>query len=141
MTDKRNVYGWVNGEAVYTAEDFRYKARGFGAITNDDDLMAYAEKVTYGWSSAGHKQSFIGFYISDYAMSEPYRSLTHAEFDRLKELQAEARRKAKEADEARKWSYVRTIYWADNSIEEVYVDKDGIEKREQVTGPHGDVCY
>ncbi len=48
MTDKRNVYGWVNGEAVYTAEDFRYKARGFGAITNDDDLMAYAEKVTYG---------------------------------------------------------------------------------------------
>ena len=89
-----NVYGWVNGEAVYTAEEFRYKARGFGAITNDDDLMAYAEKVTYGWSDAGHKRTFTSFYISDYALSQPYASLTRAEFDRLKELQAIARRKA-----------------------------------------------
>lgn len=141
MEKAKNVYGWVNGEAVYTAEDFRYKARGFGAITNDDDLMAYAEKVTYGWSDAGHRRTFTSFYISDYAMSEPYASLTRTEFDRLKELQAEARRKAKEADDARQWQYVRTIYWADNSIEEIWRDKDGIEKREQVTGPHGDVCF
>ena len=136
----RQIYGWVNGEAVYTADDFRYKARGFGAITNDDDLMAYAEKVTYGWSSAGHKRTFIGFYLSDYAMSEPYASLTRAEFNRLKELQAEAIRKAKEADDARQWQYVRTIYWADNSIEEIWRDKDGAEKTVLVTGPHGDAC-
>lgn len=136
-----NVYGWVNGEAVYTAEEFRYKARGFGAITNDDDLMAYAEKVTYGWSDAGHKRTFTSFYISDYALSQPYASLTRAEFDRLKELQAIARRKAKEADEARQWRYVRTIYWADNSIEEIWADKDGIEKTVLVDGPHGDVCF
>ena len=141
MEKARNIYGWVNGEAVYSNEEFRYKSRGFGAIMNDDDLMAYAEKVTYGWSDAGHKRTFIGFYLSDYAMSEPYRSLTHAEFDRLKELQAEARRKAKEADDAREWRYVRTIYWADNSVEEIWQDKDGAEKTVQVTGPHGDVCF
>lgn len=141
MEKTRNIYGWVNGEAVYSNEEFRYKSRGFGAITNDDDLMAYAEKVTYGWSDAGHKRTFIGFYLSDYAMSEPYRSLTHTEFDRLKELQAEARRKAKEADDAREWRYVRTIYWADNSIEEIWQDKDGVEKTVQVTGSHGDVCF
>ena len=52
MTKSRQIYGWVNGEAVYSNEEFRYKARGFGAITNDDDLMAYAEKVTYGWNHA-----------------------------------------------------------------------------------------
>ena len=52
-----------------------------------------------------------------------------------------ARRKAKEADEARQWRYVRTIYWADNSIEEIWADKDGIEKTVLVDGPHGDVCF
>ena len=53
--------------------------------------MKYAEKVTYGWQDAGHKQTFAGFYLSDYALSEPYRSLTKKEFNRLKELQKKAR--------------------------------------------------
>lgn len=38
------AYGYVNGQAVYSAEEFRYKARGFGAITNDEELLAYAQK-------------------------------------------------------------------------------------------------
>ena len=141
MATSRQVYGWVNGEAAYTADEFTFKVRGFGAIDNDDDLMAFAEKVTYGWSDAGHHRTFTTFYLSDYCMAEPRNSLTRAEFDRLVELQAIAKREAEEADKAREWRYVTTTYWADNSVEETWVDKDGNEKRVMVTGPHGDICF
>ena len=137
----KNIYGWVNGEPVYSADEFVFKKRGFGAITDDAELLKFAEKASWGWQSAGHKHSFVSFYLSDYALAEPFRSLTKAEFNRLKELQAQARKEAEEADKAREWKYVRTIYWADNSIEEIWQDKDGIEKSVMVTGPHGDVCY
>ena len=86
-----NVYGYVNGKAVYSRDEFIFTSRGFEEITSDAELLKYAEKVTYGWQDAGHKQTFAGFYISDYALSEPYRSLTHKEFARLKELQKKAR--------------------------------------------------
>lgn len=86
-----NVYGYVNGKAVYSRDEFIFTSRGFEEITNDAELLKYAEKVTYGWSDSGHKQTFAGFYLSDYALSEPYRSLTHKEFARLKELQKQAR--------------------------------------------------
>ena len=82
-----DAYGYVNGEPVYSNEEFKYKKRGFEEITNDEELIKYAEKVTSGWSNAGHKHKFIDFYLSDYAMSEPYASLTYKEFNRLKELQ------------------------------------------------------
>lgn len=86
-----NVYGYVNGKAVYSRDEFIFTGRGFEEITSDAELLKYAEKVTYGWQDAGHKQTFAGFYLSDYALSEPYRSLTHKEFARLKELQKKAR--------------------------------------------------
>ena len=86
-----NVYGYVNGKAVYSRDEFIFTNRGFEEITSDAELLKYAEKVTYGWQDAGHKQTFAGFYLSDYALSEPYRSLTHKEFARLKELQKKAR--------------------------------------------------
>ena len=86
-----NVYGYVNGKAVYSRDEFIFTSRGFEEITSDAELLKYAEKVTYGWQNAGHKQTFAGFYLSDYALSEPYCSLTHKEFARLKELQKQAR--------------------------------------------------
>lgn len=86
-----NVFGYVNGKAVYSRDEFIFTSRGFEEITSDAELLKYAEKVTYGWQDAGHKQTFAGFYLSDYALSEPYRSLTHKEFARLKELQKKAR--------------------------------------------------
>ena len=135
------VYGYVNGQAVYSAEEFRYKARGFGAITNDEELLAYAQKRTSNWYYAGHHHTFESFYLSDYALSEPYASLTRAEFERLKELQKQVREEAKRADEAREWKLVQRICWADNSIEEIYQDKDGNRKSEMVCQPHGDACY
>ena len=40
------VYGFVNGEPVYSAEEFVYKCRGFGEIESDEDLIEYARKRT-----------------------------------------------------------------------------------------------
>lgn len=79
-------------------------------------------------------------FISDYALSEPFASLTLSEFRRLKELQQEAREAAKAADDARCWRLKETINWADNSVEEIYEDKDGNTKHVTVVGPHGDAC-
>lgn len=134
------VYGYVNGKAVYSRDEFIFEKRGFGAIQNDTDLLAYAEKVSWGWQNAGWKRRFAEFYLSDYALSEPYASLTHAEFERLKELQAEARQKEKELEDAKEWKYVETVYYADNSEEEIWENKYGERKSVMTVGPHGDMC-
>ncbi len=139
--ERNNVYGWVNGNPVYSRNEFVFKCRGLEReITDDDELLKFAEKVTHNWYDAGWHHTFTSFYLSDYALSEPYRSMTLSEFNRLKELQNIARQKEKEADEAREWKYVETIYWADNSVEEVWEDKDGVRKNVMVTAPHGDAC-
>ena len=52
-------------------------------------------------------------------------------------LQQEAREAAKAADDARCWRLKETINWADNSVEEIYEDKDGNTKHVTVVGPHG----
>lgn len=66
--------------------------------------------------------------------------MTLKEFNRLKELQQQARDAAKAADDACEWKLKNTVQYADNSVEETWIDKDGIEKRETIVGPHGDVC-
>lgn len=86
-----NVYGYVNGKPTYSRDEFIFTARGFGPIENDADLLAFAEKVTSRWYNAGWHQTFTTYYLSDYALSEPGRSLTVKEFNRLKELQQAAR--------------------------------------------------
>lgn len=134
------VYGYVDGKAVYSRDEFIFEQRGFGAIQNDTDLLAYAEKVSWGWQNAGWKRRFTEFYLSDYALSEPYASLTHAEFERLKELQVAARQKEKELEEAKEWKYVETVYYADNSEEEIWENKYGERKSVMAVGPHGDMC-
>ena len=135
-----NVYGYVNGQPAYSRDEYVYNARHFGPIEDDDDLIAYAEKVTGGWQYACQRHSFETFYLSDYALSEPCRSLTDKEFDRLKELQRQARENAKAADDARCWRSIGTYSYADNSIEEVFEDKDGTRKTVMKVYPHGDAC-
>lgn len=135
-----NVYGYVNGKPTYSRDEFIFAVRGFGPIENDADLLAFAEKVTSRWYNAGWHQTFATYYLSDYALSEPFASLTLSEFGRLKELQQEAREAAKAADGARCWRLKETINWADNSVEEIYEDKDGNTKHVTVVGPHGDAC-
>ena len=135
-----NVYGYVNGKPTYSRDEFIFTVRGFGPIENDADLLAFAEKVTSRWYNAGWHQTFATYYLSDYALSEPFASLTLNEFGHLKELQQEAREAAKAADDARCWRLKETINWADNSVEEIYEDKDGNTKYVTVVGPHGDAC-
>ena len=128
MTHNPNVYGYVNGKPVFSRDEFIFEHRKRGPIEDDAELIAFAEKATSGWHNAGWSHSFISFYLSDYALSEPFASLTLSEFRRLKELQQEAREAAKAADDARCWRLKETINWADNSVEEIYEDKDGNTK-------------
>ena len=140
MTHNPNVYGYVNGKPVFSRDEFIFEHRKRGPIEDDAELIAFAEKAMSGWHNAGWSHSFISFYLSDYALSEPFASLTLSEFGRLKELQQEAREAAKAADDARCWRLKETINWADNSVEEIYEDKDGNTKHVTVVGPHGDAC-
>ena len=141
MTYEPSVYGYVNGKAVYSRDEWIFERRHFGAIQSDAELLAFAEKASYGWYHAGHKRTFTSFYLSDYAMSEPYASLTKKEFERLKELQKEAQAEEKRIEDAKQWRFIENVYFADNSIEAIYEDKDGNRKSVMVTAPHGDACY
>lgn len=133
---------WLNGvkREFESRDEFLYEKRGFGRIETDEELLAYAEKLTHGFQRAGWKQSFLGYYISDYCLEEPKASLTDDEFKRLKALQYRMRQEAKAADEARLWRKVDTLYYADNSVEEIWEDKDGIRKTVMTVYPHGDCC-
>lgn len=136
----KTVYGYVNGEAVYSRDEFVFKARGRGPIEDDEELIAFAEKVTGGWYNAGWRRTFTGYYLGDYALDEPRKSLTAREYARLRELQKQARAAEEAADEAREWKLKGRYCYADNSVEDIYVDKDGVEKRVTVVAPHGDAC-
>lgn len=135
-----SIYGYVNGEPVSCRDEFIYRKRGFGEIGTDERLLEYAEKVTWGWQKHGWKRKFTDFYLSDYALDEPYKSLTHTEFQRLKDMQARIRAEEKAADEARGWELVETRYWADNSVDRLWRAKDGGEKIVVIEHAHGDAC-
>ncbi len=138
---EQRVYGYVNGKAVYSRNEFIFESRGFGPIETDAKLLEYAQEVTSNWYHAGWNRTFTSFYLSNYALSKPYRYLTLTEFERLKDLQKEAIEAEKAAEVARKWRCKETIYWADNSVEEIWIDRDGNTKTVLVIGPHGDACY
>ena len=135
-----DVFGYVNGKPVYSRDEYIYTKRRFGALETDEELMAFAEKVTCHWHRGGWEHGFIDFYLSDYALSEPYRSLTKVEFERLKELQREAEAKHKAEEDAKEWRLDHTIYWADNSVEEVWINKYGEKRSVMTVQPHGDCC-
>lgn len=140
MTYDPNVFGYVDGQPTYSRDEFIYKKRRRGPITDDAELVAFAEKVTSGWYNTGWHQTFTTYYLGDYALSEPLDSMTIKEYNRLKDLQKEARQEAEAAEAARCWQHVETLHWADNSVEEVYKDKDGNIKHVMTVGPHGDAC-
>lgn len=133
-------YGYVNGKPVDSRDEFIYAKRGRGPIEDDAELISFAEEATSGWHSAGWHHSFTSYYLGDYALDEPYTSLTKKEYSRLQELQSQARIAEKAADDAREWQLKSRTGWADNSVEEVFVDKNGIEKTVMVVAPHGDAC-
>lgn len=135
------IYGTVNGEQVYSRDEFVFKVRGFGEITNDEELLAFAEKVTCGWYYAGRHRGFRTYYLSDYDESEPLWSLTYTEYARLKKLQEKVQKEYDEEEALRKWKHVNTVYYGDNSVAEIWRDKNGVEKEVMVVPPHGDICF
>ncbi len=93
---KPEVYGYINFNPTFSADEFVYIYRSHGPITDDTELIVFAQKLTKGWLNSGEHQSFTKFAFSDYPLSEPCRSLTVKEFIRLKELQKTAQEKAAE---------------------------------------------
>lgn len=134
------VYGYVNGRPTYSRDEFIYASRKRGPIENDEELLEFAAQVTGQWYSAGWRRTFTTFYLGDYVLDEPLRSLTHREYARLRELQKEAIAAEKAEDDARGWHLIKTVGYADNSVEEIYEDKDGIQKTVTAIAPHGDAC-
>lgn len=127
-------------EKFETRDEFIYRSRGFREIETDEELVAYAEKVSGGFQYAGWKHKFTEAWLSDYALEEPYRSLTEEEFKRLKDIQKRIIAEEKAKDEARGWKLIETLYWADNSVEEVWQAEDGEKRTVMVVHPHGDTC-
>ena len=74
MTYDPNVYGYVDGQPMYSRDEFIYKKRRRGPITDDAELVAFAEKATSGWYNAGWRRTFTTYYLGDYALSEPLDS-------------------------------------------------------------------
>ena len=140
MTKTDCIYGFVDGRPTFSRDEFVYAHRRRGPITDDAELIAFAEKVTSGWQNAGWHRTFTTYYLGDYVLDEPLHSMTFTEYERLKELQQKAIAEAKAADDARCWRLKETIHYADNSVEEVYEDKDGKLKRVMTVYPHGDIC-
>lgn len=143
MSDERR-YGTVDGKDVYSRDEYIFEARGFGEIMEgkrgDRFLLKYAEKVTSGWYNAGWHRTFETYYLGDYCLDHPMCDLTTKEYARLKELQTEAIAKKEAEEEAKEWRYDHTVYYADNSEEEVWVNKFGETKQVMKVAPHGDAC-
>lgn len=131
---------WFNGKEYKDENEFVYGVRGFRELKNDDHLIKFAEKITNHWYDAGWHKTFTTFYLSDYALSEPRKHLTRSEFERLKALQKKAIEMSNVHREQMKWAYVRTECFADNSVEEVWANKFGNEKRVMSKTPCGDAC-
>lgn len=143
MSDTRR-YGVVDGKDVFSRDEYIFEGRGFGEILEgqrgDRFLLEYAKKVTSNWYRSGHNHTFISFYLGDYCLDHPMCDLTTREYERLKALQAEAIAEAKRIEDEKEWRYDHTIYWADNSEEEIWINKYGEKKSVMAVQPHGDVC-
>jgi len=131
-----------NGEQIAfdSKDDYVKFVRGFDHFDSMEAMVAYVEEKTHFYH-AGWRRTFLDYYISDYCLDPIYDHLTKDEVKQLRAYQKQLQAEAKAADEAREWKLVDKFYWADNSVEEVYEDKDGKRKTVMVVGPHGDACY
>lgn len=134
---KKEVYGYVNSKAVYSEKEFVHALRGFEEFNSDAELMAYAQKVTGNFNDAGWSRKFTGYYLDNRDLA---RYLTKNELLKLKELQKQARKELEEAEAKKEWKLIRTLGFADNSVEEEWQDKDGNIKYIMTVSPHGDAC-
>lgn len=134
------IYCTNSGRIEFQSKDEFVKfKRGFEEFKSDEEMVKYLDErgVFY---DGGWRREFIDFYISDYCLNPIYDYLTEEEVERLKAYQAKLIAEHEAAEAAKEWRKVETLYWADNSIEEVWEDKDGNRKTIMTVGPHGDAC-
>ena len=84
-------------------------------------------------SYTNRAQAYDASAIRQKPLDDDIAAVTNAYSDNGKEP-------AKAADDARRWRHIRNEYYADNSVEEVWEDKDGVQKTVMIVGPHGDAC-
>jgi len=130
------VYGHIKGRPIYYRDEWIYSSRGFGPLLNDDDLMAFASKLTHNWYTGGWRKGFEKFPLFDFESDEPFASLTESEFNRLKTLQKVAKGQVCLFRAERGWEFMETIHYEDNSVEEVYKNRYGEQKTVQIVSPH-----
>lgn len=130
-----------NGEQIAfdSKDDYVKFKRGFESFCSLDEMVSYVEEKTHFYH-AGWRRTFLDYYISEYCLDPIYDHLTADEVKQLRGYQEQLRAAAKAADEAREWKKVDTYYYADNSVEDVWEDKDGNRKTVMTVGPHGDAC-
>lgn len=133
--NKKGEYCYNGVKMSLTHDEFVIMKRGIESFESDESLVEWLKKVTSGF------QKFVDAYISDYTCGDYYDNLTDAEFKRVKEYQKELIQIEKDADNKREWKLKESSFYADNSVEETYVDKNGIEKTIMTVQPHGDICF
>lgn len=131
------VWGYYNGKPCYSEQEWKHSCRQHGAFKNDAELVSFVRKLR----ANGLNRPIDRCYFSTYCLDEPMRSLTKAEFNRLLYLQQKAVEANEEFEESLNWKYVHTVYWADNSEEELWVNGLGEEKWIMSVHPHGDICF
>lgn len=131
-----SVYGYYNSKPCYSEQEYKYSCRRHGAFHDDAEMIAFIKKLP----ANGLKRPIEKCYFSDYCLEEPRKSLTTAEFNRLLYLQQKAVEANEEFEESLNWKYVHTVYWADNSEEELWMNGLGEEKWVVSVHPHGDLC-
>lgn len=68
--------------------------------------------------------------------------VTRTEYEKIMKLIARYQRFRNYVEEiAPEWRTIDTIYWADNSIEDIQVNKYGERRKVTRVGPWGDVCF
>ena len=113
--------------------------RGFDHFESVEHMVNYLDANGY-FQQAGHKCSFLDFFLSDWDGARIHDLLTPEEFQQLKDYQQKLIAQFREAEKAREWKLVDTYYYADNSVEQIWEDKNGLRKTVMTVGPHGDVC-
>lgn len=94
----------------------------------------------------GHRRSFLDYIMLDsycaYYWSQFHWYFTFNEYQEMAKLLARYQRFGKYVREILpEWKTVKRIGYADNSVEEIQVDRFGNKRKRMIVGPGGDACY
>lgn len=112
--------------------------------------LAYFLRKLAAYGQAGHPRTPATYVMLDsyttYYWNCPHRlreeGLTFEVWQKVARLSERYRRFVRYCKEVKpEWKTVDHVYYADNSIEAIQVDKYGNQRRVMVAAPSGDACY